>query len=376
MKKVALLSPHFSQNYGTILQAFALAKIINSLGAKAEYIDYSICKKTISGKVLFIFRHPSFLWKKIKSSLVLSKNLKYEFVNDAWFQNIRTKNEHFCKSKISISKTHYTYDTIKKTNSLYDIFIVGSDQTWNPYGLIDFSCYYLDFVKDQNKKNSYACSMGTTKLSNKYKRFLKKKLLTFNHLSCRENINSKALSTLLNRPVNYAIDPTLLISGQDWKKEFEEVSNLPQKFILCYILGEKKCIAHFAEHLSRKTDLPVYYIATRPPYHKKENSLADVGAPNFLWLLAHATYVVTDSFHGTIFSLNFKTNFFVFTKHYGDLFDNGRIKNILEELDIPERHIEDHELRVPEDINFDKVHILLEKLKKDSMAYLKNILIS
>ncbi len=372
--RIAIFSPFKSPNYGTVLQAFALAHVLQGMGHRCKYIQWKNFGKSILERVFFLLKRPLFYSRLKRQEALISKDLTYEFMKREPYSNAVEKNNAFCRKFIPFDEKVYTLEELPRLERVYDKFLVGSDQTWSPNMLYQYSPHFLSFVRDKRKKAAYACSMGRTNLPEDFKRFLKKRLASFSHLSCRERTNTAMLQRLLDKEVTCVLDPTLLLNVSQWEPYMKEMDGLPQDFVLCYILGEKPAISQYAEHLGREKDLPVYYILTRPTYEGRPNLLTGVGVPEFLWLIRKARYLVTDSFHGTIFSINFGTNFISFDKHNPDVtLDNGRLLEILTDFGLQSHLHQDTDLSIPEDIDFATVAPYLEKRRAESMDYLNTI---
>lgn len=373
--KALLLSPFKSHNYGTVLQAFALFRIVSSLGIDCEYLRWYLFNPSFKSRLSFIAKHPRFLWHYYKYKKKIKNDLKYDYLSTESYRDVVKKNNFFSESFIRYSSHEYSFDEFNKIENNYDIIIVGSDQTWSPNVLYQYTPYYLEYIHDNAKKNAYAPSIGTTSVSDSFLSFLKIKLKTFNHLSCRDNVNCTILSDKLGRNVQNVVDPTMLMTGIEWKDYMVQVNGMPSKYIICYVLGEKECIYHYALKLGTKTGLPVYYIQTRPNNIDGIKPLKGIGCQEFLWLIANCQYLVTDSFHGTIFSVNFNRNFVSFNKHIGGL-DNGRIKDILSAFKIENHfHLDDDE-SIPETIDYTQVNKILDEKRKQSLSYIKAIFCS
>lgn len=371
--KIALFSPYLSQNYGTVLQAFALANVISSYGVKCEYIKWRHCEPTIIKRIIFLLRHPSYYFLHKKNKELNSTGLRYSFLSQPEYKAVIQKNTDFAAKNTPHTIKEYSYDDLNSIVEDYDRFIVGSDQTWNPSHIYEFSPYYLSFVKDTSKKYAYGCSLGRTEFSDDFINHLIKQLNTFSSLSCRERQNAKMLSDRIGKKVENVLDPTLLLSKSEWEQYMKAVDGIPNEYVLCYILGERADISEYAEYLSHKSGLPVYYILTRPCHKNHTNVLEGIGVQEFLWLIANCTYLVTDSYHGTIFSLNFEKNVISFDKHEGRAFDNGRIKDVLQTYGLTSHFLSSYKKYIPEAIDYVRVKQLLEANRTISLDYLKYI---
>ena len=373
MKKTALLSVHSDPNYGSMLQAYALSTILNKLGCENEYISYEPHKKQNT----FIV----FIKQLIKHFLIFlhikkTNKTEYSYWKTPEFRKQKELFNQFHRENIATSDKKYYSDTIAKANEIYDQFVIGSDQTWSPlFSSNPNSISFLPFVTDNSKKSSYAPSIGTTHINDEYLQTLKTKLSTFKNLSCREYSNAKLLTSYLGRKVEFVLDPTLLLSKDDWMKLSEPIE-MPKQFVLCYILGTKKSIYEYASKLAKIKNLPLYIIVTRPEYLSYKNALKDVSVGQFLSLINQASYVVTDSFHGSIFSINLGTNFYAFAKREvnNGFTDNDRIMDFLSYFHIEDRFINDNESRIPDDLDYTTIEGVLSEMKTKSINYLTSII--
>jgi len=372
--KIALISPHDEPNHGTMLQAYALARAIEYLGFKAEYVSYKRNnQKNIFEKLLYYSIRPIKIIRWLQTKLKKNPFDDYSFFQTIEFQRTMQEFEKFYQEKIPHSAIVYSSQTIKNIEG-YTKYIVGSDQTWSPFLYTSHSINFLDFVKNNSLKNAYAPSLGTTNIPKWFQKILQEKLSDFANLSCREKTNCKLIEDVTGKKVMHVIDPTLLITPMQWDTLLQSIE-MPEKYVLCYILGEKKCISDFAEMLGANKNIPVYYIVTRPIYLQKKNNLKGIGPSQFIFLIKHATYVVTDSFHGSLFSINYNRNFYCFTKR-NDISknnDNDRIINMLNDFELTQRFKTDNDMCLEEDISFDTINTIIASKRKESYTYLKRI---
>lgn len=372
MKKLALVAPYKEYNYGTVLQAYALQKKTEELGWDAEYLNFTpIVPKPLWRRLL----------GRIKRTLMPVRNNPARGLDDdTYFSTpefaVFSKGfDSFIASKIKESKVKYNPSTLPQCTA-YDAYMVGSDQTWGEARTSKSPIYFLECVHPNYPKLSYAPSIGTTHISPEYLQILKEKLSEFRSLSCREKTNCGLLKSELHREVNYVLDPTLLLNASDWNKISSPISPyvLEKKYILCYILGEKKSISVFAEKLGKEKGLKVYYIVTRPLYLQKTNRIFAT-PESFLSLIREADTVITDSFHGTIFSINFGTQFYSFTKRESkEDVDNDRIMEMLRTFNLEDRFRADGDMSFEQDVDYSKIHLLLNRYRQQSMDYLTRTL--
>lgn len=376
-KKIALFSCHRDPNYGSMLQAYALAEAIKQQGWEAEYIDYYSLDdpRKLFRRLKWVINWPL---KKVKGLLRSPRpKSEFSFFSAVEFANTTAAFKRFHKEYIPVSNQRYFYDTIKRKLKVEDYcnYIVGSDQTWSPLLYMPKKSYFLDFA-ELPRRNAYAPSMGTTNVPDEFKKLLTKKLRGFNNLSCREAANSKMLTELLGREVKHVLDPTLLLKRTDWDK-IATKSQIEGEYILVYLLGEKDTIIKFAEMLAQRYQLPLYYVLTRPKYMSMKNLLSGVGPDDWVGLVRNARYVVTDSYHGVLFSVNYNVNFYAFSKREGglDSEDNGRIVEFLKFVGLEERFQDDkNNPKIISDIDYSKANKVIRTMRINSLDYLKTCL--
>lgn len=371
MKKIALISPYKEYNYGTVLQAYALQHFLDKEGVDAAYLQYTpVVPPSFWVRLKRIIASLFRLLKPNKSIVTNNGVDDYSFFRSPEFKTFVDGYNEFINRRIKVSSQRYNPMTLPKCIE-FDAFMVGSDQTWGEARYLPNSPYFLDNIAPQYPKLSYAPSIGTTHIPDSYLSVLIEKLSRFQMLSCRERTNCDILSAALKREVTYVLDPTFLLTAEDWNQIAKPTKGMQTKqYILCYILGEKKRISDFAEKLGKEKGLPVYYIVTRPIYLMKEYHLFAT-PETFLSLIRDAAYVVTDSFHGSILSVNYNTQFYSFTKREeANAVDNDRILEILNTFEISNRYKDDNDAW-EKDIDYIGVNKIVELYREQSKAYLK-----
>ncbi len=313
MKKIAIISYyHKCKNYGGLLQAYALVESISKLGYSAEQICWNNITKPSKSAVI---KKSIRLKKIIKHPLKLIKRIVYKFINHVLEKNIEKRSKAFEKFEKSIphSKVEYNRDNIVESLSNYDVFITGSDQVWN----MDWYMkeYFLSFVPHQMCKISYAASMPDVNLSEDNKKIIKEHLKSFNSISVREKATACFLSDILNVDVECALDPTLLLEKEDWDEICSE-RIINKKYIFCYFLQCSKHIKRQVKNIAKKMNIKIVTLPHLCAFEKDDIFFGDyrlynIGPADFISLIKHAEYVITDSFHATVFSNIYKTKYFV-----------------------------------------------------------------
>lgn len=375
MKSIGIITYHHYYNYGTMLQAFALQRKVELLGYASELIDFkqNNTPTTLQLLGIRIKRLPAYIKEHKKYSTLAASKERFSERNQAY--------ERFYQKFLKVGKTKYTTSNELKTNPpQYDGYVVGSDQTWNPYVANNPEAFYLSFVVDDRKKGSYAPSLAVSQLTEEQKVMFRKRLKGFRFLSCRESAGAKLLEETLGRQVTNVIDPTLLLDRNEWENVSSD-EKIDKPYILMYFLGDVKEHRDFVHKLAKQTGLkvvaiPVSYLDIIDPTAEKHW----VGPDKFLSLIKNAEYVCTDSFHGTMFSINFRVKFFSFckTKDAEKSSENSRLYSALELFGLSSRLVssqnEEKLLRELPNIDYDSVQRALNQERKRASEYLSEML--
>ena len=320
MKKIGIITHYYnSENYGGNLQAYALCAYLRGIGYGAEQISFRFRpedepvavadgKRDSNAKKLTdqLRRIP-----KLPVGLLKKWEEKRYRVNERRTEAFR----HFNKQVIPHSQEVYDKNTVADCVKNYDAFITGSDQVWN------FKWYhpafFLDFVPSEKTKLSYAASLAVSALSEEQKAVFEKSLRDFVAVSVREKQAAEILSPLSPVSVEHSIDPTLLLSREQW----DEVASprlVAEDYAFCYFLGDNRKSRRIAKAFAKKKGLKLVTLPHAGGWIKAadlgfgEIRLFDASPSDFLSLIKHATYVFTDSFHATVFSHLYRKTYFVF----------------------------------------------------------------
>ena len=358
-KKVAILSWYHYDNYGTVLQAYALEQVIDKLGYEAYHIDYSPYKRVnISYDENIIKKSIDRVNQKIRNRLIEDKQRKIKFID-------------FRKNFLRLTEKCVIQSDFDKLNSIFSTFVAGSDQIWSPF--IFDERYFLDFVRETNRKIAYAPSLGVETipydyLKVKYQEFL----ANFDCLSVREKQGAAILSGILKRDVTVVLDPVFLLSKDEWNSLI--TCEKDEEYILAYFLGNNKNNIRKAKKYAKVCNkklkiIPIFQNSSTNDFEM------GVGPIEFLGLINGAYTVLTDSFHGVAFSVIFEKEFFVFERfNKSDIkSQNSRIYNILELLRLENRLIyNDIDSKTP--IDYNNVSQLLRKQQEKSIEFLNQSL--
>lgn len=341
-------------SYGSICQAYAMKQKLKSLG--------------FSSYILNDRGYPS---PESKCKVVFSKNIKTtiaSIIGSFYKQAIVSqyqKSNAFIKNNVD---TIYYNNYAEMALNYYtaDYYLAGSDQVFNPNSLR--RGLFLDFVEDKSKCITYACSMGTTKVTAKSEPLFSGLINNFSTISVREADNIPILKQY-NPDAQYCvnIDPTFLLNADEWRT-IEKPYPIAGKYILVYPLYWDKKLNQSLKKLHRQTGLPVVGVFSagynRVYCNKK---IYDAGVTEFLWLVDHAEAVVTSSFHGLAFSTIFEKKVCVVTNPSMP----SRIENLITLLGIEKVDIENL-LQSTQDK--DKIRGKILEQQQLSDAYLRSVL--
>lgn len=351
---IGILTLSAAENYGAVLQCHSLCEYIREKGAKAEIIDYT--PKFINGR---------YKWVNIDKSTTLSciSSFIREFIKLP-FVFIKKYRFHIFRKKYGLySAKRYVGELYEDR---YDLYIVGSDQIWN-LELTNFDKnFLLCFCNDSIKKNSYAASIGVEKINKKSCELYKKYLSTFNHISVREEQGVEILNPLLSgKKIIKNIDPVFLHGKKYWS-ELASERMIKEKYVLLYIFKEYEIAQKLAHNIAAQYKIYSINKAIIEKDHIKNKRC--VGPAQFLSLIKNAEYVITDSFHGTAFSIIFNKQFY--TIPYKGT--SSRMINLLTEFHLESRL---YEGEIKNDaIDYNLVNRKIKKLIQDADKYLNEII--
>lgn len=314
MKKVGIITIHNSPNYGACLQSYALYRYIQQQGNDVEiidlhrpvaYEDYIPSKKYVCSRPV-----KRSLLSKIKGNVKSLIGIKPK--SPSLYSPLAIKKFEEFNSVIKLSQPYRSIDELYANPPLYDLYISGSDQLWNPTQAYCLEPYFLTFVpKGQGKKISYATSVCITDLRDNEKKDFAKWLNLYADISVREYQAQSLLQGLLaDKKVNQVADPTFLLDPKDWKDM--AVRPKQSKYILMFTLQHRPEILEYCLQLSKQSGLPLIELGQVQPdvLDGSYTAVKDAGPKEFLGYIENAELVITDSFHCTVFSLIMGANNF------------------------------------------------------------------
>lgn len=372
--KFGILTFFNENNYGAVLQAYALQQRICSAGYENEFIDYinhfpsknskqnnRIVKYVCKIRILLNF----YKYLKIKSSI----------------RGNKSRFEKFRQSYLKISHQKlYDEDDLRNISPEYQGFIAGSDMVWTPIGQ-DLNYYFMRFTSPE-KRLSYAASLtGVNQFDNATDKQISQYISEVCSIACREKEGVDYVLNKTGKHASLTIDPTLLLTKEEWLTTLDIKEN-SGGYILCYMFkGLPKKLSREINRISKEKQLEVRYVPMNVGEYYKEVNNGHSGAygpKEFVELFMNASFVVTNSFHGFLFSLIAQKPFVVIHREKGNAWksNEGRISNLLEIIGLGYRYIDGTD-RLDDDLlrlDFSNVNEKIERLRNSSITYLQDML--
>lgn len=365
--KIGILTYHRAENYGALLQAYALLTYVRGLGNDVQFVDYWPNYHVNFFKIIS--------WHRFRNTSLKGK-IEYLLGATLWlFPKLkrRKKLQRFIYERLEVTgKPHYNERT--KTTEHFDVVVYGSDQIWRKQNMggVGFDDWYFGAANVQaDRKIVYAGSMGTVKTTTSDDEYVSRMMQNFQVISVRE-ADLQSYLHKLQIPSTLVIDPVFLLSKEQWNQVAAPRNDKEGKYILFYNLLNKAESVRFAEKLSKESGLPIKEINKKMSFHhigKRYISTASV--PDFLRLVRDADYVVSNSFHGVAFSLIFQKQFFA----VGMSEKANRVKSLLSIACISNRYITDiYSLDYNTLIDYQEVTSSLKTVVDNSKKYLTSSL--
>ena len=376
-KSLAIITFHRAYNYGAVLQACALNWTLKGLGVDCDLLDYYPsyfknmyyilpAKKTVPSGVKTLLCH-TLIW-----SMIVKRNKGFE---------------RFLKQNISLSDT--TYYDLKKAALPYDAFIAGSDQIWSPSIARFDPVFFLSTEAFTGKlKYSYAASFGLQYIPNELRDAYQKRLIDYRMFSVREESGVPIVESLTGKKPVVSCDPTLLPDIETWSKICGKTPIINGEYIFLYYVKQPAEIREYAARLAKKTRCKVvclsclfsgsnknkYYYMGGTADRKSGFICVNTASPDeFLNLIKYAKYVLTSSFHGTVFSILFHKQFLTQTI-WNDGSNNERVINLLRNVELLRRSINEKESDIDRVENWELLDKKIEVLRQEGKMYLRLIL--
>lgn len=304
MNTVGIITMHTPLNYGSYLQTYATYMFLKENGYSPTIINYryptNYHKHLAHNNNAPEIKH-SFIHNKISGLCRMLLRVNSE--------ELKAKMQSFYLQNLTFTKDYNSAEELKNNPPLFDIYLSGSDQIWNPQYVGKDTTYMLSWVPEGRKKIAFSSSFALTELPNEYYSLYKESLEKYRSISIREY--SDIPQHLLGHNVPITVDPTLLLSKEKWKRLITSPPIVKGKYVLCYLLGYKFNAETFgiklSKYIANKIGAKVVLIGGDPiNILKGTRVIPNCGPEDFLNLFYYSEFVITSSFHGTIFALNFE----------------------------------------------------------------------
>lgn len=377
-------------NYGTLLQAYALQKKIIQLGYRNVILsDQQILDALQRKQYLGLatknslttqgINHPQNMWlrlmslvshpRRIERSLLRRTNRK---LYHRPYEETQRLCELFKQTELKILD-NISFESLTSLNEQFDIFIAGSDQIWSVFDHIFNPYYYLDFAT--KKKIAYAPSLGTERISKDTAKKVRELLSDYSAVSVREKKSAQQLAKLLSRNVEWVVDPVFLYDCNFWSKMTVYLPIMRKKYLLCYFLEDKEWYFTYARKLAKLMRLEIVLIPNEETHLASQYVMKNgIGPKEFISLIQNAEYVLTDSYHGSIFSLIFQKNFQYLLRFTSDhpISQNIRIQSLFDYLKLNDRIITEHSENIPAiEVDYKMINIKITSFRDKSISYLE-----
>ncbi|SKB95448.1 Polysaccharide pyruvyl transferase [Lachnospiraceae bacterium] len=340
--RVGILTFQNAYNYGAVLQAFALKEAISSLGAEVEVINYD---------------SPYMQLKKFQTEEFRLFSQNYLNLTD----------EYTDKKQIEYQK--------------YDLIIAGSDQVWNPGITRGDTAYFLDFTDDSVYRASYSASiaLGLDALKDRnIQNWYKDNLMNIQSVSIRESIHYDFVSSIVpnDRMIVTSVDPSLLLSDKDYVNKLQLDDVKMDDYIFVFSYQPKMGLIDKANMLSMYYNLPIIaFLLNYPEEYLLEGSIMmkSIEVTDWIQLVRNAKMVLTDSFHGMMYSIVFRKPFYQYCSNQSV---SSRITGALNQFHLEDRNL--NNVMYPEQVKFEidytEAELVLERERKKSFDYLTGVL--
>lgn len=362
--RTGILTFHCADNYGAMLQAYGLKNFLKTIEPDTEIVPYA--------PFFMTGRHWLIPWYPGKSLIKMAGSAVRNFLT-------LTPDYFTQKKRMKTFRTRYLTPSPRPVRTLkglenltYEVYVLGSDQIWNPDITFGLRKAYFGAFSNRYKKHviAYAASLGGNSLDDSYDQEMRLLLSYVDRISVREKAAVPYVSRMAEKEVSAVVDPVFLLDVEEWKK----IETLPKKrnYVLVYKTEKSEKLMEYAKRLAAAKNLPVIelkYQKEMRPENKQIIVETGAGPAEFLGYIHYADYVVTNSFHAMAFSIIYQKKFLAFEHSTG----NARLENVLEQCALEERMVrkgtEPHS--IDNAVDWIKVKENINQMRKDSILFLK-----
>lgn len=371
-KRVGIATLHSAINYGVYLQAYAMQKKVEDFGYDAEIIHYVKRTESVSSsgrmsKVKRLLLHP------VKTKKIIDNKIMKAGSN---FTGRSFSFSKFASKNFNLTRLCNDMDDAEKIAEKYDAVVCGSDQIWNPVHTDCNPYYFLQFVP-QEKRIAYAPSVACEEIPEKYLVPFRDYISSFSSISVRESSGAELVEKITGRKCVNTVDPTLLYDKNFWNGFALPERLVKEPYIFCYFLGgteiHKKAIDRIEKETGKKVVLSPFDSEINN-LKKGEKIYADIA--EFLALVRDADFVLTDSFHGVAFSVNFRKSFAAVKRADIDAGRHTRVNDFLRKISLADRIVSGENIDTFKfsEINYEQSEKVLQSWINSSEEYFRNAL--
>lgn len=371
-KKVGIATLHSAINYGVYLQAYAMQKKVEDFGYDAEIIHYAKRTESVSSsgkksKIKRLLMHP------VKTKKIIDNKIMKSGSN---FTRRSVAFSKFASKNFNLTRLCNDMDDAEKIAEKYDACVCGSDQIWNPVHTDCNPYYFLQFVPPE-KRIAYAPSVACEEIPEKYLDDFRSYISSFSSISVRESSGAELVEKITGRKCENTVDPTLLYDRNFWNEFALSERLVKEPYIFCYFLGgteiHKKAIERIEKETGKKVVLSPFDSEINN-LKKGEKIYADIA--EFLTLVRDADFVLTDSFHGIAFSVNFRKSFAAVKRADIDSGKHTRVNDFLSKIGLADRIVTEENIDTFKfsEINYEESEKVLQSWIISSEEYFRNSL--
>lgn len=364
--KMLITTMHRGHNYGSALQTYALSEVIKMQGHIAYILDY-LPKRIHNNKILIPLLKKLFSFSTHKHEKYNAIRAILIHISDEFYYN-RFFNKH-----LNLTEKFYSIKEIERNVPEANVYLTGSDQVWNSRHNqgID-KVFFLSFTPDKAKRIAYAASFGKQELEEWEIKETQGLLKRYKAISVRESSALKILQSLEIENGQHVLDPTLLLSKEQWVKRCPRL-NIKEKYLLIYSVEPNKVqLIEYAKLIAKELDLKIYLVEwgfkKQPGVDKM---ICNISPLTLMSYFIEADYIIASSFHGTAFAVNLNKQFISVAPAQF----SSRAKSLLELVKLENRFITEKKLdinRASSFIDFTPVNVILEKQREVSTSFLIN----
>lgn len=370
MKRIGIITMHKVLNYGSALQAWATQEIFRRTGNETFIIDYI---------------YPNHFHKQQYSHNYIHLIARFFLHLFLGFPLVKKEQKFKCfwKQNYKLTQSYNSPSSLKEKPPIFDLYVAGSDQIWNPQNIVGDYTFFLDFAPQKKEKISVASSFAQAEINSTTEKAIKPLLEQFNGISVREENGRNIIKKILNKNCPICLDPTLILEYKDYIPLIKQSKlDIKGPFILVYILqyayNPYPYATLFIQEAHKQTGLPVVCIdfSNKQKLNIKNciNLHDSIGPEDFVYLFSKASIVITTSYHGTAFALNFEKSVYSIINNKSS--HDDRMFSLLKSCNIEERAIllESPYPKFTQIIDSKRIKEALYQHRKDSKDYINQFI--